>query len=96
LFPITGVFFLLVTGGNWIASNHGSWPGSRVRVVAAWWQGSGEGKKWWLGFRRQKEKKRTKLKHELLATIERTSTQTQQSKLLNEGARLKRVAGTRI
>jgi hypothetical protein len=50
--------------------------------------------KWRLGFRREKEK--TKLKHELPAIIEQTSTQTQQSKLLNERARLKRVAGTRV
>jgi hypothetical protein len=26
---------LPITGGNGIKSNHGSWPGSRTRVVAA-------------------------------------------------------------
>jgi hypothetical protein len=53
-------------------------------------------KKWRLGFRREKEKKRTKLEYELPTTIEQIRTQTQQSKLLNESARLKPVARTRI
>jgi hypothetical protein len=49
----------------------------------------------------KKQRKKNMSNQQLLneqahATIERTSTQTQQSKLLNEGARLKRVAGTRV
>jgi hypothetical protein len=88
--------FLSITGGNRIASKHGHGQGVARRWLRRDGRAAAKEKKWRLGFRREKEKKGTRLKHELPATIERTSTQSQQSKLLNESARLKQAVGTRI